>query len=72
MQLPVPAAPLAPCPALPGSALATPVYRPGHANICPDCGHSQWMVGRVAAECAHCETALPLAAGRHFSPLPKR
>jgi hypothetical protein len=32
---------------------------------CPDCGGSQWIVGRVVAECAHCDTPLPLAASQH-------
>jgi len=27
---------------------------------CPGCGHTNWLVGRVTAECAFCETALPL------------
>lgn len=31
------------------------------ANHCPGCGHSQWIVGRVTAECVFCSTALPLA-----------
>ena len=30
-------------------------------NRCPGCGKSNWHVGRISAECAHCETALPLA-----------
>jgi hypothetical protein len=30
-------------------------------NHCPGCGHSQWFVGRITAECGHCGTALPLA-----------
>lgn len=30
-------------------------------NHCPGCGHSQWYVGRITAECGHCATALPLA-----------
>ncbi len=35
------------------------LYRTG--AICPGCGHSQWHVGRVSAECAVCCTALPVA-----------
>lgn len=35
-------------------------YRDGEANHCPGCGRSHWYVGRVLAECAFCETALPL------------
>ncbi|EQB06973.1 hypothetical protein ACFFV8_08940 [Sphingobium indicum] len=39
-------------------------YHPGEANHCPSCGRSQWMVGRLMAECAYCETALPLENNR--------
>lgn len=35
-----------------------PVYYPGEVNRCPSCGERQWRVGRVTAECAHCD--LPL------------
>jgi hypothetical protein len=35
-------------------------YRPGHDNCCPGCGHSNWYVGRLLAECAMCNTVLPL------------
>jgi len=38
-------------------------YRPQQANHCPGCGQSQWMIGRLTAECAFCGTALPLVAG---------
>ena len=38
-------------------------YRPHETNHCPGCGKSQWMVGRMTAECACCGTALPLVAG---------
>lgn len=38
------------------------VYRSEQANYCPGCGGRQWLVGRVAAECAVCATAIPLAA----------
>lgn len=27
---------------------------------CPGCARSQWLVGRVTAECAFCATAVPL------------
>jgi hypothetical protein len=37
------------------------VYREHEVNRCPGCGRSQWLVGRVSAECAFCSTALPLA-----------
>ena len=36
------------------------VYRPHERNHCPGCGRSQWIVGRLLAECAFCSTALPL------------
>ena len=28
---------------------AIPTYRPGEANRCPGCGHSNWLVGRSTA-----------------------
>jgi hypothetical protein len=30
-------------------------------NHCPGCGRTQWLIGRMSAECAFCSTALPLA-----------
>ncbi len=30
-------------------------------NRCPGCGHSQWHVGRITAECGICSTALPIS-----------
>ncbi len=36
------------------------VYRDHQTNHCPGCGHTNWYVGRSMAECAFCETALPL------------
>ncbi|UZK66851.1 hypothetical protein [Sphingomonas sp. M1-B02] len=41
-------------------------YRPQEVNHCPSCGNSQWMIGRMTAECAFCATALPLVAGGNF------
>ncbi|WP_337658970.1 hypothetical protein [Sphingorhabdus sp. Alg231-15] len=38
-----------------------PMYHLDIVNRCPGCGKSHWHVGRFSAECAHCETALPLA-----------
>jgi len=38
-------------------------YRPGRAIPCPACGERQWLVGRMTAECACCETALPIDLG---------
>jgi hypothetical protein len=40
------------------------VYRPHETNRCPGCGRSQWLVGRLLAECAFCSTALPIATGQ--------
>ena len=37
------------------------LFRPDEPNHCPGCGHSQWFVGRMSAECGICGTALPLA-----------
>ena len=37
------------------------VYRLNESNRCPGCGHSQWLVGRVTAECGLCGTAVALA-----------
>lgn len=39
------------------------LFRTDETNRCPGCGHSQWMVGRITAECCFCGTALPLAEG---------
>ncbi len=36
------------------------VYREHEANHCPGCGRTHWYIGRLMAECAFCETALPL------------
>jgi len=51
----------------PSQALSNPdiigVYRQGGTMRCPDCGQSQWLVGRMVAECACCEAALPLDLG---------
>ena len=40
------------------------VYREHEVNRCPGCGRTQWLIGRVSAECAFCATALPLAEAR--------
>lgn len=37
------------------------VYRANETNHCPGCGRSQWLIGRVTAECGFCGTAVPLA-----------
>lgn len=36
------------------------VYREQETNYCPGCGHTHWYIGRQMAECAFCQTALPL------------
>jgi hypothetical protein len=36
------------------------VYRENEVNHCPGCGRTHWYLGRMLAECAFCETALPL------------
>ncbi len=38
------------------------LYRQHERNICPGCGGSQWHVGRSSAQCAFCDTAIPLVA----------
>jgi uncharacterized protein (DUF983 family) len=49
------------------------LYHNGLDNTCPSCGQHHWFIGRVMAECAFCETALPLAqnlsggVGRRFT-----
>ena len=37
------------------------LFRPDQVNNCPGCGHSQWFVDRVSAECGICGPALPIA-----------
>jgi hypothetical protein len=39
-----------------------PLYYQDTVNHCPSCGGKHWHIGRSTAECAFCETALPLAA----------
>ncbi len=36
-------------------------YHEGEVNRCPQCGNKGWHVGRMTAECSHCEHPLPLA-----------
>lgn len=40
------------------------VYRANASNYCPGCGHSNWYIGRISAECGFCSTAVPLAEAR--------
>lgn len=37
------------------------LFRTDETNRCPGCGHAQWIVGRITAECCFCGTALALA-----------
>lgn len=37
------------------------LFHAGETNHCPGCHGTNWLVGRVMAECARCGTALPLA-----------
>lgn len=38
-------------------------YRPAYRTgvFCPACTGGNWIVGRFSAQCADCDTALPLA-----------
>lgn len=38
------------------------LYHSNIVNHCPACGQTHWHIGRSTAECAFCDTALPLAA----------
>jgi hypothetical protein len=40
------------------------VYRANESNHCPGCGRSQWIIGRISAECGFCGTAVPLAEAK--------
>ena len=46
----------------PKERAAVPLYREGAR--CPGCSHSHWLVGIVTAQCAFCDTALPLPDGQ--------
>ena len=37
------------------------LYHSGIVNHCPGCEGTHWLIGRTSAQCARCETALPLA-----------
>lgn len=39
-----------------------PVYRADRPNSCPGCSRSNWIIGRISAECGFCGTALPIAS----------
>ena len=38
-----------------------PLYHADTINHCPACTRTHWHIGRSTAECAFCETAIPLA-----------
>ena len=42
------------------------LYYPGVR--CPACGAAKFHIGRVTAECHHCDTALVIAPLRPFEP----
>ena len=52
-------------PALTGYRIA---YRMHENNHCPSCGQTHWVIGRSVAECAFCNTALPITAGGNSGP----
>jgi hypothetical protein len=43
-------------------------YRLDEVNHCPGCGQTQWLVGRLVAECPFCHTAMPIVAGSMIGP----
>jgi hypothetical protein len=43
-----------------------PVFTDDHANACPCCNSRAWHVGRITAECAACETVLPIVRAATF------
>jgi hypothetical protein len=47
-----------------------PLYHVDTVNHCPGCGRTHWHIGRATAECAFCETALPLAVTSSQPPEP--
>ena len=36
------------------------MYRADEVNYCPACSRTQWLIGRMSAECACCSAVLPL------------
>ena len=54
----------------PSSRGYQPLYRERELNHCPGCGRTQWIVGRISAECAFCATALPFGAPTTSNTLP--
>ncbi|MBR0552635.1 hypothetical protein [Stakelama marina] len=50
-------------PLVPGRTGYRIAYRMHETNHCPGCGKTQWVVGRMTAECSFCHTALPINEG---------
>ena len=48
---------------VPGAGSYRPVFRQDVTNHCPGCGRTQWLIGRMSAQCAFCATAVPLQEG---------
>src|SRR3546814_1132961 len=44
-------------------------FHADEVNHCPGCGGTQWLVGRLVAECAFCAAAVPLRSEEHTSEL---
>lgn len=47
------------------------LFHAEETNRCPGCGHAQWLVGRITAECCVCGTAIPLAEAERSDTSPK-
>jgi len=48
------------------------VYRQNAVNHCPGCTHTNWMIGRMVAECGFCGTVLPLRDSSLLATGPRR
>lgn len=48
------------------------VYRQNAVNHCPGCTHTNWMIGRMVAECGFCGTVLPLRDSALLAASPRR
>jgi hypothetical protein len=44
------------------------VYREHEVNHCPGCGRTQWLIGRMSAECAFCSTPCFIGGGMRHAP----
>jgi hypothetical protein len=40
------------------------LYRKDTVNHCPCCSRSNWIIGRLSAECGFCGTPLPLESAQ--------